>query len=59
MNEKIMEVGVAAWIYTLPGGNHFVLESSTSFRWIKYETKHLPHPFGEISNCAVCSHKLM
>ena len=37
--KKIIEVGVAAWIYTLPVRSHFVLESSALFWQIKYETK--------------------
>ena len=40
--QKLIKVGVAACIYTWPGGNQFVLESSASFQWIKNETKPLP-----------------
>jgi len=36
-SEKLIEVGVAAWIYTQPGGSHFVLESSTLFQQVENE----------------------
>jgi len=45
MSKKFIEMGMAAWIYTQPGGSSFVLESSASFRQIENESKHLPHPF--------------
>jgi len=44
MQDKSKKLGVRAWIYTRPGGSHFVLESSASFQQIENETKHLPYP---------------
>jgi len=52
-SEKIIEVGMAAQIYTQPGGSHFILESLASFWQIKNETKCLPHPICQAFKHAV------
>ena len=56
-SKRIVEVGVASYvyIYTLPGGSHFVLESSASFQLMKLNICHIP--CGEISNCAAWSYR--
>ena len=44
-------MGMAAWIYTRPGGSHFVLESSASFQWIENEHKICHTPFLNHAAC--------
>jgi len=54
-SEKLIEVGATAWIYTWPGGSHFVVESSALFQWIENETKCLSCSL--LARVLNCSHE--
>jgi len=58
MSKNFIEMGMAAWIYTQPGGSHFILEFSASFRQIEMKLNICHTPFGEVFNRAACSREI-